>query len=84
MYSAPRALPPQEGPSRHPLRSPAASNMAFHTAEPLTAPMVTGTFLVGPVSGSSALPCPSPPALFNKEPTSVQTGLEETVLTPGR
>ncbi|XP_059549140.1 MHC class II transactivator isoform X3 [Myotis daubentonii] len=51
-------------------------------AEPLTVPMVTGTFLVGPVSDSSALPCPSPPALFNKEPTSVQTRLEETVLTP--
>ncbi|XP_066130978.1 MHC class II transactivator isoform X4 [Saccopteryx bilineata] len=51
-------------------------------AEPLPVPMVTGTFLVGPVSDSSALLCPSPPTLFNKEPTSGQTRLEENFLTP--
>ncbi|XP_066238713.1 MHC class II transactivator isoform X2 [Saccopteryx leptura] len=51
-------------------------------AEPLAVPMVTGTFLVGPVSDSSALLCPSPPTLFNKEPTSGQTRLEENFLTP--
>ncbi|XP_036924925.1 MHC class II transactivator isoform X2 [Sturnira hondurensis] len=50
-------------------------------AEPLNVPTMTGTFLVGPASDSSALPCPSPPALFNKETTSEQTQLEETVLT---
>ncbi|XP_045849045.1 MHC class II transactivator isoform X2 [Meles meles] len=49
-------------------------------AEPVTVPMVTGTFLVGPVSDSSALPCPSPPAVFTKEPESSQRWLEETVL----
>ncbi|KAM7148542.1 MHC class II transactivator isoform 2-T2 [Molossus nigricans] len=51
-------------------------------AEPLPVPMVTGTFLVGPVSDSSALPCPSPPAVFNKEPTSAQIRLEEPILWP--
>ncbi|XP_058426044.1 MHC class II transactivator isoform X2 [Diceros bicornis minor] len=51
-------------------------------AEPPAVPLVTGTFLVGPVSDSSTLPCPSPAALFNKEPESSQTRLEETVLTP--
>lgn len=45
--------------------------------------MVTGTFLVGPVSDPSTLPCPSPAALFNKEPASSQTRVEETVLMPG-
>ncbi|XP_045849047.1 MHC class II transactivator isoform X3 [Meles meles] len=52
-------------------------------AEPVTVPMVTGTFLVGPVSDSSALPCPSPPAVFTKEPESSQRWLEETVLMSG-
>ncbi|XP_045318138.1 MHC class II transactivator isoform X3 [Leopardus geoffroyi] len=52
-------------------------------AEPLAVPMVTGTFLVGSVSDSSALPCLSPPAVFNKEPASSQRWLEETILMPG-
>ncbi|XP_016015137.2 MHC class II transactivator isoform X6 [Rousettus aegyptiacus] len=51
-------------------------------AEPLAGPMVTGTFLLGPVSDSSALPCPSPPALFSKDSASSQTWLEETVPIP--
>ncbi|XP_019676522.2 MHC class II transactivator isoform X2 [Felis catus] len=51
-------------------------------AEPLAVPMVTGTFLVGSVSDSSALPCLSPPAVFNKEPASSQRWLEETILMP--
>ncbi|KAM8779221.1 MHC class II transactivator isoform 2-T2 [Rhynchonycteris naso] len=51
-------------------------------ADPLPVPMVTSTFLVGPVSDSSALLRPSPPTLFNKEPTSSQTRLEESFLTP--
>nr|XP_008505109.1 PREDICTED: MHC class II transactivator [Equus przewalskii] len=51
-------------------------------AEPPAVPMVTGTFLVGPVSDPSTLPCPSPAALFNKEPASSQTRVEETVLMP--
>ncbi|XP_032183445.1 MHC class II transactivator isoform X3 [Mustela erminea] len=51
-------------------------------AEPVTVPMVTGTFLVGPVSDSSALPCLSPPAVFNKEPESSPRWMEETVLVP--
>ncbi|XP_077930933.1 MHC class II transactivator isoform X2 [Halichoerus grypus] len=50
--------------------------------EPLAVPMVTGTFLVGSVSDSAALPCLSPPAVFNKEPASSQIRLEETVLMP--
>ncbi|XP_024600364.1 MHC class II transactivator isoform X3 [Neophocaena asiaeorientalis asiaeorientalis] len=48
-------------------------------AEPLAMPVVTGAFLVGLVSDSSAQPCPSPPALFNKEPASSQTQLKDTV-----
>uniref|UniRef100_A0A8C3X7L8 Class II major histocompatibility complex transactivator n=1 Tax=Catagonus wagneri TaxID=51154 RepID=A0A8C3X7L8_9CETA len=48
-------------------------------AEPLAMPMVTGTFLVGPVSDSSARPCPSP---FNKEAASSQTQLEDAVPMP--
>lgn len=55
----------------------------FLTAEPLAVPVVTGTFLVGSVSDSSALPCLSPPAVFNKEPASSQSWLEEPVLMPG-
>ncbi|XP_057171181.1 MHC class II transactivator isoform X4 [Ursus arctos] len=51
-------------------------------AEPLAVPVVTGTFLVGSVSDSSALPCLSPPAVFNKEPASSQSWLEEPVLMP--
>ncbi|NP_001302624.1 MHC class II transactivator [Sus scrofa] len=51
-------------------------------AEPLAMPMVTGTFLVGPVSDSSARPCPSPPALFNKESTPSQAQLEDAVPMP--
>uniref|UniRef100_M3YT64 MHC class II transactivator n=1 Tax=Mustela putorius furo TaxID=9669 RepID=M3YT64_MUSPF len=51
-------------------------------AEPVTVSMVTGTFLVGPVSDSSALPCLSPPAVFNKEPESSPSWMEETVLMP--
>lgn len=46
-------------------------------------PMVTGSFLVGPVSDPSAPSCPSPPALFNKDPASSKARLEETVLMPG-
>ncbi|XP_043770240.1 MHC class II transactivator isoform X2 [Cervus elaphus] len=46
-------------------------------AEPLTMPVVTGTFLVGPVSDSLAQPCPPPPALFNTEPASSQTRLKD-------
>ncbi|XP_017395439.2 MHC class II transactivator isoform X3 [Cebus imitator] len=49
-------------------------------AEPPT--VVTGSFLVGPVSDSSTLPCLLPPALFNQEPASGQTHLEETYQTP--
>uniref|UniRef100_A0A8C8YPM7 MHC class II transactivator n=1 Tax=Prolemur simus TaxID=1328070 RepID=A0A8C8YPM7_PROSS len=45
-------------------------------------PMVTGSFLVGPVSDSSALPFLPPPALFNQEPACGQTRLEETVQMP--
>ncbi|XP_066870264.1 MHC class II transactivator isoform X2 [Kogia breviceps] len=48
-------------------------------AEPLAMPVVTGAFLVGLVSDSSAQPCPSPPALFNKEPASSQAWLKDTV-----
>ncbi|XP_073070851.1 MHC class II transactivator isoform X1 [Manis javanica] len=51
-------------------------------AEPLAVPMVTGTFLMGPVDNSSVLPCPFPSALFSKKPASSQTRLEETNLTP--
>ncbi|KAM9056859.1 MHC class II transactivator isoform 2-T5 [Megaptera novaeangliae] len=47
-------------------------------AEPLAMPVVTGAFLVGLVSDSSAQPCPSPPALFNKEPASSQTRRKDT------
>uniref|UniRef100_A0A4W2BMU7 Class II major histocompatibility complex transactivator n=1 Tax=Bos indicus x Bos taurus TaxID=30522 RepID=A0A4W2BMU7_BOBOX len=45
--------------------------------EPLTMPVVTGTFLVGPVSDSLVQPCPPPPALFNTEPASSQTRLKD-------
>ncbi|XP_049555709.1 MHC class II transactivator isoform X6 [Orcinus orca] len=48
-------------------------------ADPLAMPVVTSAFLVGLVSDSSAQPCPSPPALFNKEPAPSQTRLEDTV-----
>nr|XP_055197114.1 MHC class II transactivator isoform X3 [Nyctereutes procyonoides] len=51
-------------------------------AEPLTVPMVTGTFLVGSVSDPSVLPCLSPPAVFNEQPAPVQSWLGETVLMP--
>uniref|UniRef100_A0A7N5K1K4 Class II major histocompatibility complex transactivator n=1 Tax=Ailuropoda melanoleuca TaxID=9646 RepID=A0A7N5K1K4_AILME len=51
-------------------------------AEALAVPAVTGTFLVGSASDSSALPCLSPPAVFNKEPASSQSWLEEPVLMP--
>ena len=40
-------------------------------------PVVTGTFLVGPVSDSLAQPCPPPSALFNTEPASSQTQLKD-------
>ena len=40
-------------------------------------PVVTGTFLVGPVSDSLTQRCPPPPALFNTEPASRQTRLKE-------
>uniref|UniRef100_A0AC11DYJ3 Class II major histocompatibility complex transactivator n=1 Tax=Ovis aries TaxID=9940 RepID=A0AC11DYJ3_SHEEP len=46
-------------------------------AEPLTMPVVTGTFLVGPVSDSLAQPCLPPSALFNTEPASSQTRLKD-------
>ncbi|XP_055265466.1 MHC class II transactivator isoform X4 [Moschus berezovskii] len=46
-------------------------------AEPLTMPVVTGTFLVGPVSDCLAQPCLPPPALFNTEPASSQTRLKD-------
>lgn len=79
--------PPQKGPSRHPLRpcprSPESNMVLFLTAEALAVPAVTGTFLVGSASDSSALPCLSPPAVFNKEPASSQSWLEEPVLMPG-
>ncbi|XP_053410097.1 MHC class II transactivator isoform X3 [Nycticebus coucang] len=48
-------------------------------AETPAVPMVTGSFLVGPVSDSSALPFLPPPALFNQEPACGQTHLEETL-----
>uniref|UniRef100_A0A8I3NRL6 Class II major histocompatibility complex transactivator n=1 Tax=Canis lupus familiaris TaxID=9615 RepID=A0A8I3NRL6_CANLF len=51
-------------------------------AEPLTVPMVTGTFLVESVSDPSALPCLSSPAIFNEQPAPVQSWLGETVLMP--
>ncbi|XP_045398543.1 MHC class II transactivator-like isoform X4 [Lemur catta] len=51
-------------------------------AEAPAMPMVTGSFLVGPVSDSSALPFLPPPALFNQEPACGQTRLEETVQMP--
>nr|XP_054098608.1 MHC class II transactivator isoform X2 [Callithrix jacchus] len=44
--------------------------------------VVTGSFLVGPVSNSSPLPCLLLPALFNQEPASSQTHLEETHQMP--
>ncbi|XP_012587111.1 PREDICTED: MHC class II transactivator [Condylura cristata] len=47
-------------------------------AEPPALPTVTGTFLVGPVSGSLA-----PSGLFCQDSASVQPLLEETVLAPG-
>ncbi|KAB0400071.1 hypothetical protein E2I00_002403 [Balaenoptera physalus] len=50
--------------------------------EPLAMPVVTGAFLVGLVSDSSAQPCPSPPALFNKEPASSQTRRKDTGEVP--
>ncbi|XP_005621605.1 MHC class II transactivator isoform X17 [Canis lupus familiaris] len=50
--------------------------------EPLTVPMVTGTFLVESVSDPSALPCLSSPAIFNEQPAPVQSWLGETVLMP--
>ena len=46
-------------------------------------PVVTGAFLVGLVSDSSAQPCPSPPALFNKEPASSQTRRKDTGMLGG-
>ncbi|XP_039100311.1 MHC class II transactivator-like isoform X2 [Hyaena hyaena] len=49
-------------------------------AEPLAVPVVTGTFLVGSVSGSSPRSCLSPPAVFNKEPASSPNWLGENVL----
>lgn len=73
----------QGGPSRHPPRSPSLQHSLFLTAEPLAVPMVTGTFLMGPVDNSSVLPCPFPSALFSKKPASSQARLEETNLTPG-
>ncbi|XP_008591984.1 PREDICTED: MHC class II transactivator [Galeopterus variegatus] len=51
-------------------------------AEPPAAPMVTGSFLVGPASNCSVLPCPPPPTLFSQEPASGQTCLEETIQVP--
>ncbi|KAM5198865.1 MHC class II transactivator isoform 2-T4 [Hipposideros larvatus] len=51
-------------------------------AEPIAVPMTTGTFLVEPASGPVALPCLSPPTLFDKDPASSQTQLEETTLKP--
>lgn len=76
----PALLHPQEGPSRHhppPRSHPASNTPPFLTAEPLTMPVVTGTFLVGPVSDSLVQPCPPPPALFNTEPASSQTRLKD-------
>uniref|UniRef100_A0A8C9HLU9 Class II major histocompatibility complex transactivator n=1 Tax=Piliocolobus tephrosceles TaxID=591936 RepID=A0A8C9HLU9_9PRIM len=49
-------------------------------AEPPT--VVTGSFLVGPVSSSSTLPCLPLPALFNQEPASGRMRLEETDQMP--
>ncbi|KAK2097596.1 hypothetical protein P7K49_023047 [Saguinus oedipus] len=59
-----------------PLQASASNTAPFLTAEPPA--VVTGSFLVGPVSDSSTLPCLLPPALFNQEPASGQTHLEET------
>ena len=76
----PALLHPQEGPSGHhppPRSHPASNTPPFLTAEPLTMPVVTGTFLVGPVSDSLVQPCPPPPALFNTEPASSQTRLKD-------
>ncbi|XP_030780940.1 MHC class II transactivator isoform X2 [Rhinopithecus roxellana] len=44
--------------------------------------VVTGSFLVGPVSSSSTLPCLPLPALFNQEPASSRMCLEETHQMP--
>ncbi|XP_076997924.1 MHC class II transactivator isoform X3 [Tamandua tetradactyla] len=53
-------------------------------AEPPMVAMVAGSFLAGPGSKSSALPCLlSLPVLFSEDPPPSQTQLEETVLTPG-
>ncbi|KAL4685894.1 hypothetical protein H8959_001491 [Pygathrix nigripes] len=49
-------------------------------AEPPT--VVTGSFLVGPVSSSSTPPCLPLPALFNQEPASSRMCLEETDQMP--
>ncbi|XP_010608279.1 MHC class II transactivator isoform X3 [Fukomys damarensis] len=51
-------------------------------AEPLAGPIVTGSFLVGPASGSSPLSCQPPHALFNRMPGPGQTRLEEAVKVP--
>uniref|UniRef100_A0A5F9C783 Class II major histocompatibility complex transactivator n=1 Tax=Oryctolagus cuniculus TaxID=9986 RepID=A0A5F9C783_RABIT len=51
-------------------------------AEPPTVPVVTGSFLVGPVMDSPALPCPPPPALLNQEPARSQTHQEGAVQKP--
>uniref|UniRef100_A0A2K5LS41 MHC class II transactivator n=1 Tax=Cercocebus atys TaxID=9531 RepID=A0A2K5LS41_CERAT len=44
--------------------------------------VVTGSFLVGPVSNSSTLPCLPLPTLFNQEPASGRMHLEETNQMP--
>uniref|UniRef100_F6S719 Class II major histocompatibility complex transactivator n=1 Tax=Macaca mulatta TaxID=9544 RepID=F6S719_MACMU len=44
--------------------------------------VVTGSFLVGPVSNSSTLPCLPLPTLFNQEPASGRMRLEETNQMP--
>ncbi|XP_009194241.2 MHC class II transactivator isoform X6 [Papio anubis] len=44
--------------------------------------VVTGSFLVGPVSNSSTLPCLPLPTLFNQEPASGRMHLEETDQMP--
>ncbi|XP_021099957.1 MHC class II transactivator isoform X1 [Heterocephalus glaber] len=51
-------------------------------AEPLSGPIVTGSFLVGLASGSSPLSCQPPHALFKQMPGPAQTRLEEAVQGP--
>ncbi|XP_060028353.1 MHC class II transactivator isoform X4 [Erinaceus europaeus] len=44
-------------------------------AEAPAVPVVTGTFLMGPVTDAWTQPCPSPPGMLSPEPTASQTTL---------